>query len=1616
MATVRLLLENNAKVDVGDKYGTTALIWASRNGHEDIVDLLLKKGANCDSVGMYSWTALIVATKGNHANIVDLLLDRSPNINSVDKDGLASLAIASKEGYDDIAFKLLSAGAYTNVQDRAGDTSMIHACKGGHKNIVEALIKKHADVDMKGKENKTALHWAIDKNHQSIVKVLLNANPDLEVRTIEGYDTPLLRAVRGRNAEIVQMLLDKKAKLSASDSKRDTALHIAMRARSKAIVDVLLRNPKHNQLLYRPNRQGETPYSIDVNSQKSIIGQVFGARSINTNEDSENILGYDRYSSALAAILTEPTLSMPITVGLYAKWGSGKSFLLGKLRKEMNFAREWIDPTLRFSVLIFFVLLHIAAVTGVLSWVIAFSCNLGVLSIAVALIVGVLTILLLYASLVGIWKGSYKYDLTVLNNANIFLARQLNSLKLIIQVMFGHPPGPDWAGSLHQAQPIRFLFTDHTKIITSSGGQNSVTQMIGSLLDCIENQYGSFSTRLYRAFQPQSLTNSSAYRWRRLCCIPYIVIYTGCFLASLATIVLACLLAEYQAISDTDLQNSSSTNVTIPYAKGDEVIYQNISSKTKRRIILGLLVITCCVVGITMIANIYTIASCLQALCFSQRKHLQRTVSKLDLVKSEGYLQAVKTEVNLMLDMVKCLDSFTGHQSRLVIVVDGLDSCEQSKVLSVLDAVHMLFSDQGAPFIILLAIDPHVITKAIELNINQVFSETNIGGNVYLKNMVQLPFFLQNAGSRRVKTAQALAAGFRNNKSYGGGGGAAWMETDEGGSSAPQRKLSNESNFLLHGKKKYQPKRARSRLSESAASSVGSNLNKGGLPGPHDFGRVIMSDDYFSDANPKSMRRLMNVLSVMGRLLKAFHIDFNWYHLASWVNITEQWPYRLSWVVYFAERYEGLFDDNASLKSVFEKIRGFIPTQKDMEPLLELDRNEKKLETFLLYHKKNLTMVDLRIFLPFTINLDPYIKKVIKEEIQQMEELGLSMDEILSNAGETSSDILGAGGPPLTRRQAQGLNRISQTEGFLPAKQQQTLMQNYPMMFNPHNQQNYPMWPPWNSQIAPKVAVVGPQNAVAKEPSPSSPAAKASPEIELPTEVSQTPLSQKNVEEVCNVLRTISGITPEKVEPYCSIITSQNLSGTVLYNCNIEDLKEVMNMTFGDWEMFKLILLSLKCQEKRDKVKLTLNNQKQKETSNNPSSLQGISVRDAAKPSATAGSGSSSHYPGFKHQTSVEKQVSMEDAMISGLLSTLNEEAHEDILTEEQESGHSAINDNIIDIISPLSSQIGRSDTIDLGSQASGWQDHSHKIGTASWESSQMDMQGLTSVPTSPTATQLPMTSSQSYYTSPVTVRASERTPSIKVRGRYMRDRLDSLTGSEKEAYRVHPSFDGAKDDDDDPYAWLSSKTAPASPQFGKRRRSKSEGPGKESTLSLTAEDEGPLPAVGRFHPAESFASMEKLNKVKRRFKSAWNAMDHGPIPATQRAKVSNPSSIASSRVQVDATTESQSHAPENPGFFRRLSTRMSSTASSKCRLTQSSSLIQNESRDNEDEDSDSCSSPEQETVSKRPSQNRGPHIQQLFSRDDSAVTSSALSIMTAVLPDGQVVKEEPKSSGGNIA
>ena len=65
----------------------------------------------------------------------------------------------------------------------------------------------------------------------------------------------------------------------------------------------------------------------------------------------------------------------------------------------------------------------------------------------------------------------------------------------------------------------------------------------------------------------------------------------------------------------------------------------------------------------------------------------------------------------------------------------------------------------------------------MEVNSRRLFSESNIGGHDYLRNMVHLPFYLQNSGLRKVKVAQQTAQYYRKNTATAPSAG--WNENEE---------------------------------------------------------------------------------------------------------------------------------------------------------------------------------------------------------------------------------------------------------------------------------------------------------------------------------------------------------------------------------------------------------------------------------------------------------------------------------------------------------------------------------------------------------------------------------------------------------------------------------------------------------------------------------------------------------------------------------------------------------------------------------------------------------------------------------------------------------------------
>uniref|UniRef100_A0A673LCP4 Kinase D-interacting substrate of 220 kDa-like n=1 Tax=Sinocyclocheilus rhinocerous TaxID=307959 RepID=A0A673LCP4_9TELE len=1066
----RLLLEKGANPNITGQYGTTPLIWAARKGHYDCVMHLLENGANVDQEGANSMTALIVAVRGGFTEVVKELLKRNPNMNMTDKDGNTALMIAAIEGYTEIVQDLLDAGTYVNIPDRSGDTVLIGAVRGGHVEIVRALLNKYADIDVKGQDGKTALYWAVEKSNATMVRDILQCNPDTEAYTKDG-ETPLIKATKMRNMEIVELLLDKGAKVSAVDKKGDTALHIAIRGRSRKLAELLLRNPKDGRLLYRPNKEGETPYNIDCTHQKSILTQIFGAKHLSPSECDGDMLGYDLYSSALADILSEPTMQPPICVGLYAQWGSGKSFLLKKLEDEMKtFAGQQVEPLFQFSWLVVVLTLLLC---GSVALVLGFAVDT---KLAIAVAFSLLALLYIFFVLVyfGGRKGGESWSWAWVLSTR--LARHIGYLELLLKLMFVNPP--ELPEQTTKALPVRFLFTDYNRL-SSVGGETSMAEMIATLSDACEREFGFLATRLFRVFKNDETQGK---KWKKTCCVPSFVLFvltSGCLITGMALL----------AIFKVNAENLTVNAVLIAMAS---------------------------VVGLAVLLNCRTWWQVADSVLHSQRRRLLNAANSMHKLKSEGFMKVLKCEVELMAKMAKTIDGFTQNQTRLAVIIDGLDSCEQDKVLQMLDTVRVLFSK--GPFISIFASDPHIIIKAINQNLNSVLRDSNINGHDYMRNIIHLPVFLN---SRGLSTAKRLCISTPANADQLNSD--AWQEDMD-------RKLSQNSlgeqgrqgsKTALNRRDTYR----RRQMQRSVTRQMSFDLTK-----------LLVTEDWFSDISPQTMRRLLNIVSVTGRLLRANQIIFNWDRLASWINLTEEWPYRTSWIILFLEETDGV-SDQVTLRTIYERISKNIPTTKDVEPLLEIDGDIRSFEVFLSSHTPVLTAREVEMFLPCTVNLDPKLREIIadvRDAREQMHLGGVSYPTLpLQDASVRPHSTFGQ--HSLACSPTGSFPGSFPPAGVLPAAQ------------------------PHSSYFS---GLTGPQHPFYNRGSGS-----------VVSSGSQVLLSSLSIDGVCEKLRQIQGLDSSMLEQYIGTIKKANVNGRVLSQCNLDELKKEMNMNFGDWHLFRSMVL-----------------------------------------------------------------------------------------------------------------------------------------------------------------------------------------------------------------------------------------------------------------------------------------------------------------------------------------------------------------------------------------------------------------------------------------------------------
>jgi ankyrin repeat protein len=259
------------------------ICWASKEGRLNTIKQLLAQGARtvglrnlcgeCDE--LHTNTALHWAARGGHAELVKFYLDIGMDINAVDDRNATPLHwIGKGEGSLEVAQALLDHGVDTEIRDCDGDTAIIWALNAKLIPLVKLLIDSGMDLKtlnrtqryriddelseayakrdiistrvkvllVDGVESR-AISYMLENaalyNDLSTIELMLDAGLDLRSLTDMGARA-LYLAVVGDHEEAVRLLLSRGAKPNIPNSHSDWPLEAAITRGCPRIVKLLL--------------------------------------------------------------------------------------------------------------------------------------------------------------------------------------------------------------------------------------------------------------------------------------------------------------------------------------------------------------------------------------------------------------------------------------------------------------------------------------------------------------------------------------------------------------------------------------------------------------------------------------------------------------------------------------------------------------------------------------------------------------------------------------------------------------------------------------------------------------------------------------------------------------------------------------------------------------------------------------------------------------------------------------------------------------------------------------------------------------------------------------------------------------------------------------------------------------------------------------------------------------------------------------------------------------------------------------------------------------------------------------------------------------------------------
>lgn len=243
---VRAAIASGATVDeIDDATGMAPLAMAAESGWFEISRLLLRIGADPNWGG--ATTPLEAAVLEGHQALVDLLIEHGADVNRAVEDGFTPLMTAISLRNLHMVHALLEAGANPTAINGEGDTPLTIAKKVRNRSISQAVERAAEGLYRPEEElsTKDRLFRAIRNRDLETIEGLLEGKIDLSVwNTME--QTPLAHAVAVGDAAIVEALLEAGADVDdgGSGTMRHnlSPLHGAVEGRHVDILELLLQH------------------------------------------------------------------------------------------------------------------------------------------------------------------------------------------------------------------------------------------------------------------------------------------------------------------------------------------------------------------------------------------------------------------------------------------------------------------------------------------------------------------------------------------------------------------------------------------------------------------------------------------------------------------------------------------------------------------------------------------------------------------------------------------------------------------------------------------------------------------------------------------------------------------------------------------------------------------------------------------------------------------------------------------------------------------------------------------------------------------------------------------------------------------------------------------------------------------------------------------------------------------------------------------------------------------------------------------------------------------------------------------------------------------------------